>query len=220
MLFMLPLSALPAVADTAQLTLTALSNNSAGAYTYPYVFTVNATTNVPLMCDTFQNQVQSGDSWTANVFPLLSAGTSGNGLFSSLPNSQQYNQQLYDAAGLIYLGVLGQGPLANYAGLSNTALGSWAIWDLFDPGTSQLQSSGVIDPYSTADLTALDQVALANVGDTTDLANVVVYTPVNGQVGGSSPQEFIGVVPEPATLALMAAGLLSCGGIVRRKRRP
>ena len=192
------------MADTAQLTLTAVSNQAGGVYTFPYEFTVNGTTNVPLMCDTFQNEISVGQSWTANVFPLLSAGS--NGLFSSLQNSQT----LYDEAGLILQGVLGQGPLASYSGL-NPGLGNWAVWNLLDPG----DTSG--NPYGSV-LTDLENAAFADAHDTSGLGNVVIYTPVNGTIG-NSPQELIGLVPEPCTLALMSIGLFICGSIMRRRRR-
>lgn len=178
-----------ALADSVNLTLIGPGgNNGGGVYTYPYNFSINGGPSTPLICDTFDNEVISGESWTANVNGLLS----GNGLFGNDPLA-------YKAAGLIFEGIL--------ANTVNPTVGNWAIWGLFS-------SNAASNPYFFGSGAALlDAQYLLTAAFTSNNAfnGLVLYTPVSGtQSWGGTPQEFIGLVPasEPGELSLIFATLV------------
>src|SRR6185437_10370262 len=52
-----------------------------------------------------------------------------------------------------------------------------------------------------------------------DFSNFVIFTPVNGWPSNDGrPQEYIGEVPEPGTVLLMASGLLGLAGLAWRRK--
>lgn len=173
------------------------ANNAGGVYTYPYYFSINGKAPVALICDTYDNRVDVGESWQANVVGLLS----GQGLFG--------NELLqYKAAGLLFKSIL--------SGTINVNVGNYAIWGLFSTtaqNSAYFQSSGA---------GALEQqyLTLAATAPNSAFSGLVLYTPIGGtQSANGTPQEYIGYspVPEPATLTMLGTGLLSLAGVVRRK---
>jgi hypothetical protein len=185
--------------STVTMELTGVSgNNGGGVYTYPYNFSVNGSGSTPLICDTFDNEVYVGETWTANVSGLLS----GTGLFGS-------NTLDYKAAGLIFDNIL--------AGKINPTEGNWAIWGLFSTNAqdnSYYASSGAEDLVS-------QYLGLAANAPDSQFANLFLYTPVSGsQSEGGLPQEYIGVsMPEPGTIVLLVITLLvGVGAFTFRKR--
>jgi hypothetical protein len=173
------------------------ANNAGGVNTYPYFFSINGNAPVALICDTYDNEVNVGESWQANVVGLLS----GKGLFG--------NQLMdYKAAGLIFKSILN--------GTLNVNVGNFAIWGLFSTNAqnnSFFQSSGAA---------ALEQqyLALAANAPNSAFSGLVLYTPIGGtQSANGMPQEYIGYssVPEPTTLTLFGTGLVSLAGWARHK---
>ena len=189
-----------ALADSVNLTLIGPGgNNGGGVYTYPYNFSINGGPSTPLICDTFDNEVISGEYWTANVNGLLS----GNGLFGNDPLA-------YKAAGLIFEGIL--------ANTVNPTVGNWAIWGLFS-------SNAATNPYFFGSGAALlDAQYLLTAAFTSGSAfdGLVLYTPVSGtQSWGGTPQEYIGFVPapEPGELSLIFTILVfGLAGIICGKK--
>jgi hypothetical protein len=173
------------------------ANNAGGVYTYPYYFSINGKVPVALICDSYDNRVDVGESWQANVVGLLS----GQGLFG--------NELLqYKAAGLLFKSIL--------SGTINVNVGNYAIWGLFSTtaqNSAYFQSSG-------ADALEQQYLTLAATAPNSAFSGLVLYTPIGGtQSANGTPQEYIGYspVPEPGTLTMLGTGLLSLAGVVRRK---
>lgn len=166
---------------------------------YPYYFSINgSTTYTPLMCDSYDNTVFLGETFTANVSPFL------QGIASSMFGSSMAMD--YRAAGLIFKAML--------AGTLDRAQAQWAIWGLF---SSNAQGNSFFTTINGAGIDST-YLTLAQTAPNSAYNGLLLYTPV-GAKPGTGPQEFIGYtsVPEPATLTLFGTGLLALGGAVRRK---
>lgn len=191
-------------------------NNSGGVYTYPYDFSINGGPTTQLLCDAFNNEISSGETWTANETSL----PGGTGLFGST------SSQNYAAAGLIFDGILGVNGAAQ---ITNTNDANWAIWALFSGNAlADIETGDSSSPFGTAgDPTALaiyNAALAAALGPTTgDFAGITIYTPVAGSQSGKlgTPQEFLGYtpVPEPSELSLLGVlALVGISGFAFRKR--
>jgi hypothetical protein len=158
-------------------------------------------TSIKLFCLDVLNAVTLGQEWRANFIDLtgdLSLTRRGNGMADTYKKAAWLTDQ--------------------YA-LNGT--GEWgfiqaAIWDIFNPGNP---GGGAGEENWVL---AANGFAASDAFSTYDYSRFVVVTDVNAsglQVGGV--QEFLGtqVVPEPATYALMASGLVFLGGIARLRRR-
>jgi hypothetical protein len=160
-------------------------NNGGGVYTYPYNFSINGGASTSLICDAFDNEVFSGETWTANQSSLLG----GNGLWGN----QLTN---YKEAGLIFEGIL--------SGNIDATEGNWAIWGLF----SQNARNNPFFVTSGAGALVSQYLAAASTDPDSAFNGLVLYTPISWS-GSQEPQEYIGY--NPSYSAAEPDSLLLCG---------
>ena len=177
----------------------ATAQNGSPYVGYPDYFSVNgSTTFMPMMCDSYDNVVSLGQTWTATVQPFL------QGISSSMFGAAMIMD--YKAAGLIFKSML--------SGQLTTTQAQWAVWGLFS-------SNAQNNPYfTTINGAVIDAtfLALAQSAPNNAYNGLLLYTPVGGKPG-FGPQEFIGFssVPEPTSLLLFGTGMLCLASVLRRR---
>ena len=146
------------------------------------------------MCINFTNEIGIGDSWNATVQSIV--GT-----------TEEEAAWLYEDANL------NPGDLVD---------DQWAAWELFDPGLTGPDQTGIAALLSSA------QSGITNMS----FADFVLYVPVAGsksQSTGDFPQSFLGSIPqggarlsnspapEPGSLILLGSGLLGLSILLYRR---
>lgn len=210
-LFVSSIAAIPATADTTNVTLTGIGGaNQGGVYVAPYFLSLNGGTNITTICDDYTHDVYVGESWKATIqtFATLSntrfgqaAGSAGN-----------YGFGAYAEAAWLYTKFLGT---PSQAGNIN-----FAIWALFSPAQAEGNLSGWTLGAQTWLKSAQTWFALncSSAADTCggiDLSAFEFITPAD-LTSSDSPQEYITMTPEPGSLVLMGLGAILLAFVARR----
>ena len=228
--FLLELSPLKAhaspVTDTLKFdgtTYNGKGGNSLGGYsTYPYYFTINGNTSteVPLLCVSFQDQITNGESWG---YTIAAIGTATPTLTAREEQEDAYLDSLIPSLNP-----------SNPSYSKTIEELQWAAWEVGDPNFFTTASdTGSTNPVLSKDfgLTKSEIIvinsdyaaAVGSVGNeqASFYAGYELFVPIVGsQSWGGTPQTFIAPVPEPSSLILLGSGLLAAAGtLYRRKRR-
>lgn len=201
-----------ALAQTVTMDVTNPGNNIlGGVYVGPYYATVGNETNVPIICDDFEDETFVNTPWQAKVTTVSQGGTTWMTQKLGLSAAQEaadYAQAAYLAEQLVSSSATCPAT-ANCAGDIQ-----FAIWNIFDPSASHLGT------YTTGPLSHLTGNDLSNalwwqqkaatlfpVGSnaTSQFSNVSVYSPYPT----GPPQEFLRVnTPEASALVTLGCELL------------
>ncbi|HEY1903552.1 MAG TPA: hypothetical protein VGG56_14045 [Terracidiphilus sp.] len=195
--------------------------NSGGDYGAGiYSATINGATSPGIICDDFNDEITTGETWNANAYQAssLASGNIGSTLFGNTIGLSGYAE----VATLVSL-MFGNGTTyGGITGITQAELSS-AIWDITTPGGV----SG-LDAKATALVASVELAFTGNLSKATSylagLTNLWILTPdpLTG-VGSGEPQEMwteaLGV-PEGGTafMFLLLAGV-SCFGAMFFKYR-
>jgi hypothetical protein len=164
-------------------------------YIYPYFFSVNgSSTLIPLMCVSFDNTINFGESWDATVQAITQSSSIVDQedafLFSLLGGPTYSVNDIQEAAWYLSAANPGSVPIT-----SN------------DPGLLALAAQAVAGPNRAAFDSGEYSLYVANPGSQT--------------AGDGVAQNLVGLTPtpEPSSIVLLGTGLVASAGFLRFRRR-
>src|SRR5579871_5779046 len=134
-------SAVAARADSVNLTFVSVvpGYNNGNVAVYPYEFSIDGSATLsPLMCDDFSDDIDTGESWNANVFDITNVALPGNGQMDPGGSDRQYK---YDVAAYLFHEAMLP---SNNDPTDESALNT-AVWLLFDSSTSPVDALAMSD---------------------------------------------------------------------------
>jgi hypothetical protein len=175
------------------------------AYIGPYVATIAGVQNVDVICDDFTTESSIGPGWlfttetVSSNFAEAKFASYGTGAYEEvawLAEQLQYNSAT----------ACGSSGTTNCQGDIQ-----YAIWSIFDPGTS-----GALANISGVDLSTAQNLVTEAAQNEGDNIGFTIYTAsaLNSPYGINQSQEFIVLTPEPPALALLAVDLCGVLGAV------
>lgn len=207
----LGLGTFPVTASADTLQLQSVGGTSVnGVSIYPYNFSLNGSSALTsMMCLDFNREITLGEKWQVAGSSIL------------LDGSQLSTE--YRALAIIDYAISTGGQGYSLADLQ------FADWAVFDP-TDMASNSGFTSTAATIKSGALQMANNSSITNSGFYSNFTLYSPTSDTTGWTQgiPQEFlayqpaaqaVSVTPEPSALVLLGTGVLSMGGLVRRKLR-